>query len=145
MLAKKIIKNLKVGNYRVEYREYCDCRFDWRLEKDELVCDIASTDGGCWFNNVLIMDDLAGRRGDTLSVGNTGIIAINDAYFGLTVPLINASRDVVQVIVNVIQNSDAYQKLTAGINSPEANNDLHDRRKREALVNWLEKQNYWRC
>src|SRR5690606_41712861 len=63
-----------------------------------------------------------------------GIIAINDPYFGLTVPLINASRDVVQEIVNAIVCSDAHQILIDGINSPDANNDLHDRRKREALV-----------
>src|SRR5690554_417890 len=141
MLAKKIIENLKNENYRIEYREHCDCRFDWRLDNGELVCDIASTDGDCWYDNALVMDDLAGQRDDTLRVGSDGIsdgiIAINDPYFGLTVPLINASRDVVQEIVNAIVNSDAHQKLIDGINSPDANNDLHDRRKREALAKWL--------
>jgi len=136
MLAKKIIKNLETGNYRVEYREHCDCRFDWRLEKDELVCDIASTDGDCWFDNVLIMDDLAGQRSDTLSVGSDGIIAIYDAYFGFAVPL-NISHTTEQEITNAIKDSDAYTQLIADIDSPDANNDLHDRRKREALIDWL--------
>src|SRR5690606_24800653 len=73
-----------------------------------------------------------------------GIIAINDPYFGLTVPLINASRDVVQEIVNAIVFSDAHQLLIDGINSPDANNDLHDRRKREALVKWLKDNKHLR-
>ena len=141
MLTKKIIENLKNENYRVEYREHCECSFNWRLEKGELVCDIETTDGDCWFDNVLIMGDLAGQRDDVLRVGSDGIsdgiIAINDPYFGLTVPLINASRDVVRELVNAIKDSDAYQLLIDGINSPDANNDLHDRRKREALVKWL--------
>ena len=136
MLAKKIIENLKNENYRVEYREHCDCRFDWRLDKDELVCDITSTDGDCWFDNVLIMADLANQRDDTLSVGSDGVIAIYDAYFGLAVPL-NASCDTEQDIINAIKDSDAYQLLIDGINSPDANNDLHDKRKRESLVKWL--------
>src|SRR5690554_1498804 len=125
MIVKRIIENLKNENYRVEYREHCDCRFDWRLEKGELVCDIETTDGDCWFDNVLIMDDLAGRFDGELRVGSDGvsdgIIAINDPYFGLTVPLINASRDVVQEIVNAIVFSDAHQILIDGINSPDVN------------------------
>ena len=153
MLAKKILKNLETGNYRVEYREHCDCRFDWRLDNGELVCDIASTEEDCWFDNVLLMDDLAGQRDDTLSVGSDGIsdgiIAINDPYFGLAVPLINVSRATdlhlaAQFFVNAIKVSDAYEKLTDGINSPDANNDLHDRRKREALVKWLSDTDYLR-
>lgn len=131
-MLKKIIKNLETGAYRIEYREKCECRFDWRLEKDELVCDITSIDGNCWYDNVLIMDDLA------LSVGNAGIIASYDAYFGLNVT-VNVSSVAEQEIVNAIKDSDAYTQLIAGINSPDANNDLHDKRKRDALVKWLEK------
>ncbi len=145
MLTKKILKNLETGNYRVEYREKCGCEFYWSVENDELVCETVNYYGDCWFDNVLIMDDLAGQCDETVIVGSDGNIVSYDAYFGLTVFLIKASQDVVQEIVNAIQNSDAYQKLTAGINSPEANNDLHYRRRRESLVKWLEKQNYWRC
>ena len=119
MLAEKILKNLETGNYRVEYREYCDCRFDWYLN-GKLVCVDTSTDGNCWFHNVLIMDDL-GKR-----------IATYSAYFGLTVQIADAEQE----IINAIKDSDAYQKLTAGI-SPDARNGLHDRRKRESLVKWL--------
>ena len=148
MLAKKIIENLKNENYRVEYREHCDCRFDWRLEKGGLVCDIETTDGDCWFDNVLIMDDLAGQCDDVLRVGSDGIsdgiIAINDPHFGLAVPLINVNSVAEQKIINAIKDSDAYQLLTDGINSPDANNDLHDRRKREALVKWLSDNDYLR-
>lgn len=134
-MLKKIIQNLETGNYRIEYREHCDCRFFWHLNDGELDCDIQSTDGDCWFDNVLIMDDLA------LDVGNAGIIACYDAYFGLNVTF-NVSRDVEQEIVKAIKDSDAYQQLTDGIYSPDANNDLHDKRKQAALVNWLEKNTH---
>ncbi len=144
MLTKKILKNLETENYRVEYREHCDCRFDWRLEKDELVCDVAYTDGDCWFDNALVMNDLAGQCDDELSVGSDGVIAIYDAYFGLAMSWLNASCATEQEIINAIKDSDAYQLLTDGINSPDANNDLHDRRKREALVKWLSDNDYLR-
>ena len=144
MLTKKIIENLKNEDYRVEYREHCDCRFDWRLEKDELVCDIATTDGDCWYDNALVMDDLAGQCDDELSVGSDGVIAIYDAYFGLAMSWLNASCATEQEIINAIKDSDAYQLLSDGINSPDANNDLHDRRKREALVKWLSDNDYLR-
>jgi len=134
-MLKKIIKNLETGNFRIEYREHCDCRFFWHLNDGELDCDIQSTDGDCWFDNVLIMDDLA------LDVGNAGIIACYDAHFGLNVT-VNVRHAVKRVIVNVIQNSDAIQELTDGIYSPDANNDLHDKRKQAALVNWLEKNTH---
>jgi hypothetical protein len=120
-MKEKIIKNLKSGNYRIEYREHCDCRFDWYLN-GKLDCVSTSTDGYCWFDNILIMDDLGGKR-----------IATYSAYFGLTVQITNAEQE----IVNAIKNSDAYQKLTAGIDAPDARNGLHDRRKCESLVKWL--------
>jgi hypothetical protein len=134
-MLKKIIKNLETGAYRIEYREHCDCRFFWYLNEGKLECDITSTDGDCWFDNALVMDDLA------LDVGNAGIIACYDAHFGLNVT-VNVSREVEQEIINAIKNSDAIQELTDGIYSPDANNDLHDRRKRETLVNWLEKNTH---
>ena len=144
MLAKKIIENLKNEDYRVEYREHCDCRFDWSLDNGELVCDIATTDGDCWYDNALVMNDLAGQCDDELSVGSDGVIAIYDAYFGLAMSWLNASCATEQEIINAIKDSDAYQLLTDGINSPDANNDLHDRRKREALVKWLSDNDYLR-
>jgi len=79
---------------------------------------------------------------DELSVGSDGVIAIYDAYFGLAVSWLAASCDAEQEIINAIKDSDAYQKLTDGINSPDANNDLHDRRKREALAKWLSDNDY---
>ena len=137
MLAKKIIKNLKTGNYRVQYREHCECEFYWSEENDKLVCDVVKTDGDCWIDNALIMDDLAGQRDDTLRVGNAGEIACYDAHFGLTTLLIKARYDEERELVNAIKDSDAYTQLIADIDSPDANNDLHDRRKREALIDWL--------
>ncbi len=143
-MLNKIIQNLRTGNYRIEYREHCDCRFDWRLERGELVCEAVDTGGFCWVDNVLIMDDLAGKCDDTVNVDNAGVIAAYDAEFGLTVPMFNISYSTEQEIVNAIKDSDAYEKLTDGIYSPDANNDLHDRRNREALVKWLSKNDHLR-
>ena len=136
-MLNKIIQNLKTGNYRIEYQEHCDCRFDWRLERGELICEAVDTDGFCWVNNVLIMDDLAGKCDDTVNVGNAGVIAAYDAEFGLNVPMFNISYSTEQEIVKAIKDSDAHEKLTDGIYSPDANNDLHDKRNRDALVKWL--------
>lgn len=141
-MLKKILQNLKTGNYRIEYREHCDCEFYWHLENGELDC--VTTDGDCWYDNALVMDDLAGQCDDELSVGSDGVIAIYDAYFGLAVSWLAASCDAEQEIINAIKDSDAYQKLTDGINSPDANNDLHDQRKREALAKWLSKNDHLR-
>ncbi len=137
MLAKKILKNLETGNYRIEYREKCECKFDWRLENGELVSEAIKTDGGCWFDNALIMDDLAGRCDDDVDVDSDGVIVTYDAYFGFTVQTICLNHVVQEIFKFIIDNSAIYQQLKAGIDSPDANNDLHDRRKREALVKWL--------
>ena len=107
MLAKKIIENLKNGNYRIERREN-DCGIYWNTWDNV-------NDVGCYYESVLIMEDLADERDDTLSVGSDGIIAINDPYFGLTVPLTNTSSDVVQEIINAIVFSDAHQKMIDSI------------------------------
>lgn len=135
MLAKKIIENLKNGNYRIERREHCDCRFDWSIENGKLVCDIDVYD--CWIETVwLIMDDLAGQRDETLGVFSSGIIASYDACCGLTPLLRKASIETEQEIIKAIKNNYVYERMTAGIYSSEANN-LHNRRKRESLVKWL--------
>lgn len=139
MLAKKISENLKTGNYRIECREHCDCRFDWSLENGELVCDTDVYD--CWTETAwLIMDDLAGQRDNTLGVFSSGIIASYDVCFGLTILLRKASVDVEQEIANAIKDSDTYKQLITDIYSSNPRNDLHDRRKRESLVKWLEKE-----
>lgn len=154
-MLKKILDNLKTGNYRIVSHEKCGCEFNWKFDyccQDfNWKLDCHKVIKNCWRGNVLIMDDLAGQRDDTLSVGNEGIIARYNAYFGLIVSchdgrfsrLINLNCDVEQEIVNAIQNSDAYQKLTADINTPNANNDLHDKRKQAALVNWLEENTHF--
>ena len=141
MLAKKILKNLETGNYRLEYREHCDCRFDWSIENGKLVCDTDVYD--CWVETVwLIMDDLAGQRDETLEVFSSGIIASYDVCFKLTILLRKASVDVEQEIANAIKESDAYKQLLADIYSSNRLqiNDLHEKRKRESLVKWLEKE-----
>jgi len=140
MLTKKIIKNLKAGNYRVQYREHCECEFYWSEENDKLVCDTVKTDGDCWIDNALIMDDLAGQYDETMIVRSDGIIATYDAYYGLTVQII-CLNDVKQEIIKLILDSDALQKLKSYINSPDANNHLHYQRKYEALIDWFKFNN----
>lgn len=137
-MLKKILQNLKTGNYRLEYSEHCDCTFDWSIENGELVCDTDVYE--CWIETVwLFMDDLAGQRDETLWVFSSGLIASYDACCGLTPLLRKASLDVEQEIVKAIKNNYVYERMTAGIYSSEANN-LHNRRKRASLIEWLEKE-----
>ena len=139
MLAKKIIENFKNGNYRIERREHCHCTFDWSIENGELVCDTDVYE--CWIETVwFIMDDLAGQRDGTLGVFSCGIIASYDAHFGLTILLRKASVEVEQEIAKAIKESDAYKELIADIYSSDPKNDLHEKRKRESLIKWLEKE-----
>lgn len=84
MLAKKLIENLKNGNYQIERREHCDyCGSWWYVEDDELACGC----GDCWYDDVLIMDDLAGQSDDVTGVDCDGIIAIYDNYYGVSLQI----------------------------------------------------------
>ena len=109
MLAKKILSNLENGNYRIERREN-DCGIYW---------DTWDTinNGGCYYENVLIMDDLAGQCDDVLSVGSDGVFATYDVHFGTTVRINCLNHAVVQQILELILNDgEIRRKLIAGIN-----------------------------
>lgn len=143
MLANKILKNLENGNYRVEYREKCDCEFNWKFDychQDfNWKLDCHKVIKNCWRDNVLIMDNLAECRDKTLSVDREGLIAFYGRSNKIEV-LVDADHDVQEKIAKAIKDSDAYQKLTAGIGTF---NNLHNRREYESLVNWLEENTHF--
>lgn len=150
-MLEKIIKNLETGNYRIEYREHCDCSFDWRINENMLAWGTNSKN--CWVENVLIMDDLAGQYDDALSVGNDGMIAAYNSRSKFSI-LVDMERDLKEKLeeelIVEIKNSDAYLQLCTNIMkfyTPDSTgsslyNELHFKRKRASLVKWLKKHNF---
>lgn len=142
-MLEKIIKNLETGNYRIEYLEHCDCRFDWRINEGVLARETNSKN--CWVGNVLIMDDLAGQCDDALSVGNDGMIAVYDSRGKLSI-LVDMERDIKEKLeeelIEEIKVSSAYLQLCTNITTSNTDNELHFNRKHASLVKWLKKHNF---
>ena len=140
MLAKKIMKNIENGNYRVEYREECDCDFYWYIDKyGKLDCETVRAHGTCYFNNVLIMDDLASQWDETIGVGSDGVIACYDTYFGVSLQVFCLNQGVEKEILKYIVNdAETYCQLVASINYPDAYNKKHERRKIDSLLEYLD-------
>lgn len=144
MLAKKILRNLENRNYRVEYREHCDCEFYW-YEKgiwsadDELGCETIRTYGNCYFNNVLIMDDLASQCDGDIIIGSDGVIASYDTYFGVSLQILCTNPGVEKILLKyIINDPETYCQLIASINYPDAYNKLHEKRKIKSLFEYLD-------
>ena len=136
MLAEKIIENLENGNYRIEYRERCDCGFYWYQDGDSVACECVDN-GGCWFNNALVMDDLAGQFDDVLIVDCDGVIATYDVYYGVTLQIICLRHAVVNKILKLLQDSDAGFKIRTGLSTPGTKNELHEKRKIKSLLEYV--------
>jgi hypothetical protein len=134
MLAKKIIENLKNGNYRIECREHCDyCGFWWYVKDDELTpCDCVTTGyGDCWYDNVLIMDDLAGQIDDVTGVDCDGIIAVCDNYYGVSLQIRCKDDAIVKQIQKFFwDDTKIWCDFIASINYPDnARKTPADRRR----------------
>lgn len=141
MLAKKILENLETGNYRIEYREKCDCGFHWHVKDGNFVCDVVKY-GGCYHESVLIMDDLAGEADDVVSIDYKGVIATYNSYYGISLQIGCNEQDVALKLRRYIINDfEIFRDMIASLNYPDMRNELHDRRKGNALVDFLTKGN----
>jgi hypothetical protein len=139
MLAKKILENLKNGNYRIEYREKCDCDFYWYVKDGDYVCDVVKY-GGCYHETALIMDDLAGEVDDEISIGYNGIIATFNSYYGISLQIGCNEQDIAFKIRRYIVNdTEIFRDFIANLNYPDARNEIHEKRKGKALVEFLTK------
>ena len=139
MLAKKILKNLENGNYRIEYCEKCDCDFYWYEKDGNVVCDVVKY-GGCYHETALIMDDLAGEIDDEICIGYKGIIATFNSYYGVSLQIGCNEQDIAFKIRRYIVNdSEIFRDFIANLNYPDARNELHEKRKGYALVDFLTK------
>lgn len=137
MLAKKILKNLENGNYRIEYCEKCDCGFYWHVKDGEFVCDTVNN-GGCYFENVLIMDDLAGEVDEVISIGYKGVIATYDSYSGVSLQILCAEQGIANKIRRyIIDDPEIFRDLIANLNFRDRPNELHERRRDKAFVEFL--------
>lgn len=140
MLAKKIIKNLETGNYRIEYREECECDFYWHTDKDgEVSCETVRAYGTCYFHNVLIMDDLVNKCDGDIIVGSDGVIACYDTYFGVSLQVLCLDKSTEKRILKyIINDAEIYCQLIATINYPDKCNELHEKRKIKSLLEHVE-------
>ncbi len=138
MLWQKILKNLENGNYRIEYREKCDCGFYWYTEEDE-VKSVTVNNGGCWFGNVLVMDDLAGQFDDVTIVDSDGVIAIYDNFYGVELKILCLHQEIVKKIRRyIIDDAEIWCDLVASINYPDKRNELHEKRRDKSLIEYVE-------
>ena len=139
MLAKKILENLKNGNWRVEYREACDCGFYWHEKDDGVVCEVVNNDG-CYYHNALIMDDLAGKFDKETIIDCDGVVAIYDNYYGVSLQFLCRNEAIVKQIQKFIwDDTDIWRDFIASINYPGNHSSLHEERKIKSLleyVNW---------
>ena len=140
-MKEKILKNLESGNYRIEYRESCNCQFNWQLQNGKLDCEVENID--CCNYNVLVMPDLAGQS----YVHKDGVLATYDALGGLDVRLRGQAtlanfEAAENEITAAIYNSDVLTEISRGIESPAACNNLHHKRMQASLANWIEDNRY---
>ena len=139
MLAKKILTNLENGNYQIKYYEKCDCDFYWYEKDGNVVCDVVKY-GGCYHETALIMDDLAGEVDGEISIGYNGIIATFNSYYGVSLQIGCNKQDVaVKLRRYIINDTEVFHYFIASLNSPDTRNELHEKRKGYALVNFLTK------
>jgi len=139
MLAEKILKNLADGNYRIEYREECDCGFYWIDEDDGLRC-VTVNNGNCYYNNMLIMDDVAGEFDDEIIVDCDGVIATYDNFYGVSLQFLCRDEEMKKRIYKyIIDDVEIWCDFVATINYPNKYNELHFKRRDKSLleyVNW---------
>ena len=137
MLAKKILENLKNGNYRIVYSEKCDCEFYWYVKDGEFVCDTIKNNG-CYYNNVLIMDDLADEFDDEIVIDSNGVIASYDNNYGVNIQILCSYQDIAYKIFKyIVEDPEIYRDLIASINYPDNCNDLHIKRRDKAFVEFI--------
>lgn len=137
MLAKKILKNLQNGNYRIAYHERCDCGFYWYVKDGELVCDTVKNNG-CYYGNELVMYDLAGEFDEVIGIGSNGIIATYDNYYGVDLLISCSDLDIAkQIRCYIINDPEIFRDFIASINYPDKRNELHEKRRDKALLEFV--------
>lgn len=117
MKKEEIIAALEAGNYKIEHREDCNCSFDWHIEGNGI--DDGCDGNECWEGNILVVggEDIAQHiRYDRSEV-------LTD--------LIDAD-DIPDAIWDEMRMSDMVEQ------GESANNDTHERNRRNALIEWLE-------
>ena len=138
MLAKKILKNLENGNYRIEYREHCDCGFYWLEKEDGLKCVTVNNDS-CYYHNRLVMDDLVGEFDDEIIVGSDGVIATYDNFYGVSLQFLCRDEEIKKKIFKyIIDDAEIWCDFVASINYPNKYNELHFKRRDKSLLEYVD-------
>lgn len=116
MTIEDIKKALESGEYRIKHEEDCCCSFNWELSGDELI-DNASGDE-CWEGNILYVGDTAIAQAIRFDRIETLIDGLN-------------LDDIDEDILDAMRMSDI---LGPGESS---NNDRHEERRRDELIDYL--------
>ncbi len=117
MKKQKIIEALAAGNYKIEHREDCNCLFYWDIDGDTITDNCQGNE--CWEGNVLIV---AGEEIAESIRYDTSRVLTNEID----------SDDIPDEIWDEMGMSDMVEQ------GDSANNDTHERNRRDALICWLE-------
>lgn len=138
MLAKKILENLKKGNYRIELCEECDCGFYWEDKDDVIKCRIVNN-GGCFYHNALIMDDLAGQFDEETIIDCDGVIALYDNDYGISLQILCKNEAIIKQIKKIFwENTKLWCDFVASINFPSKHGCLHEDRRIKSLLEYAQ-------
>jgi hypothetical protein len=116
MKRTEIIEALEAGNYKIEHEEDCGCSFDWRINRGNI--EEIGEGNECWEGNILYIGD--------------EMIAQSIRYQGRDILTPEISEDdIPDEIWDEMGISDMVEQ------GESANNDTHERNRRDSLVDWL--------
>jgi len=116
MTRDDIITALADGNYRIEHAEDCNCSFAWDIDGDTITDNCTSDE--CWEGNILYVGDE--MIAEAIRYGECRTLT----------DLVDAD-DIPDEIWDTMRMSDTVQQ------GDSADNDTHERNRRDALVDWL--------
>lgn len=116
MKKEEIIAALESGNYKIEHREDCGCYFSWDIAGDRITEDVDGNE--CWEGMILVVDgeDIAQHiRYEAPEMLDDTIDA----------------NDIPEEIWDKMRMRDMVER------GESANNDTHERNRRDSLIEWL--------
>ena len=126
MTREQFIELLAKGEYEIKMEKECACSFNWEIKGGELIPNIDPD--MCWVGKILYMYDA--------TTGRQEPIIQNVAYEALEELDLPDMSDI--DLQEIIEEYD----LDMFFNENTEENDEHDRRQYESLVEWLEESDY---
>jgi hypothetical protein len=117
MTREEMIKAIEDGNYEIKHEEDCSCSFDWHIEGDQL--DDGCYGNECWEGNILYVGEEMIAQSIRYDVHREMLTDVID------------EDDIPDEIWDEMRMSDMVEQ------GDSANNDTHERRRKDALIEWL--------